>query len=329
VSRPTERPLHGVAPGRGGREREERGAPLSTLKAPRVLVGGDDTHPGRYVDPHTPEGQAEQEKYRGPGARRFSGEVVVCISNEPIAGQYIVTLSTPFAGESVRVPASEVALVEKAAERYDQLAAMALARSEHMRGHAAWCGGPSTRRTWTDYVIGRSPRRRRQPGAEALGQARSEAMSEAPPFTFAIIAHTPRSRRVWSGIASREAAEERRAKEMRRYKVCEIVPEALADILGRMHDDDPDVAWDADLLDTIDQILRRDGFVHGGHVMAWLTRHAPAWPPAAALRDIVNVIHPLGDPDVAWGADTFQAIDQILVRYGFVPRPKQRARTRR
>jgi hypothetical protein len=298
--------------GRRGREREERGAPLSALSFPRVLVGGDDTHPGRYVEEHTPEGRAELAKYANNVTRpRFSGQVEAHVSRTPIRGAFVVTLSMPGAGESVHVPASEVAHLENPGERYDALAAMAIARSRDMRADAAWAGGPRTR-AWTGYVIERS----RPP---------SRRWAEAPALTFAIIAHRRRGRLLWRGLPSRTAAEQRR-KELR-YKVCEVIPEALADILGRMYDDDPDVEWDADLFDAIDQILDRDG-LHGGVGMAALAQHARAWPPAAALYEIVNVMH---DPDVEWGVDQAQAIEQILVRYGFVPRPerKQRQRTRR
>jgi hypothetical protein len=158
---------------------------------------------------------------------------------------------------------------------------------------------------------------------------RTQPRAEAPPFTLAIIAHTHAGRLIWRGLRSREEAEQRRCgKELRRYTVCEILPEALADILGRMYDDDPDVAWDADLLDAIDQILRRDGFARGGVAMSWLRRHARAWPPAAALNALVNVLHPRDAADVEWGPDTSQAIEQVLVRYGFVPRPERQQRAR-
>lgn len=152
-----------------------------------------------------------------------------------------------------------------------------------------------------------------------------------PPFTFAIIAHAPGGRLIWRGLRSRADAEQRqRGKELRRL-VCEVIPEALADILGRMYDDDPDVEWDADLLDAVDQILDRDGFVLGGASMPWLRRNAGTWSAAAALDDIVNIMHPVGDPDAEWSADTFQAIEQALVRHGFVPRPRppRGARSRR
>lgn len=94
---------------------------------------------------------------RGGTVPRFSGQVRADVSRTPIAGEYVVTLSTPGAGESVRVPASDVAHLENLAERYDALAAMALARSRDMRAAAEWAGGPSTRRAWTGFVIERSP----------------------------------------------------------------------------------------------------------------------------------------------------------------------------
>jgi hypothetical protein len=42
-----------------------RGEPLATLSEPRVLVGGDDAHPGRYVEHHTIAGRVELAKYAG------------------------------------------------------------------------------------------------------------------------------------------------------------------------------------------------------------------------------------------------------------------------
>jgi hypothetical protein len=159
---------------------------------------------------------------------------------------------------------------------------------------------------------------------------RQQPTVATPPLTFAIIAHTPRGRLIWRGLSSRDAAEQRRCEQdLRRYPVCEVMPEALADILGRMYDDDPDVEWDADLLDAIDQILARDGFVQGGAPMPWLRKHARTWPAAAALYEIVNIMHPVDGAE--WGAETSQAIEQALVRHGFVPRPKpaRRARARR
>jgi hypothetical protein len=145
---------------------------------------------------------------------------------------------------------------------------------------------------------------------------RTHSAAVATPFAIAIIAHTPRGPIVWRGLASREEAEQRRANELRRYPVSEVVPEALADILGLMYDDDPDVEWDADLLSSVDQILHRQGLVHGGVAMPWLASQARTWPAATALLAIVRVM------DGEWSADTSQEIEQALVRGGLVPRPR-------
>jgi hypothetical protein len=42
-----------------------RREPLSTLSEPRVLVGGDDAHAGRYVEHHTLAGRVELARYAG------------------------------------------------------------------------------------------------------------------------------------------------------------------------------------------------------------------------------------------------------------------------
>lgn len=154
------RPLRG----RGRREGEMltfRGELLSTLSEPRVLVGD------RYVERHTPEAQAQLAKYpdadtHGVGSvPRFSGQVRAHVSREPIGGEYVVILSAYSGqynrGESVRVPPSEVAHLTNAAERYDVIAAMAIARSRDIRG-AEWIGGPGMGwDDWRGYFIERHP----------------------------------------------------------------------------------------------------------------------------------------------------------------------------
>jgi hypothetical protein len=123
---------------------------------------------------------AEQQKYKRPGARRFSGSVEMNVSADPSREHYAVTLSTPVAVESALIHASEVAPIENAAERYDRLAAMALAGSQNMRVHAAWAGGPSAPRTWDDYVIERlpSPRRGRGPQRQPLDASMGGLLEE-------------------------------------------------------------------------------------------------------------------------------------------------------
>ena len=191
-----QRPLRG----RGLREGEEitfRGELLGTLRPPRVLVGGDENQYGRYVEQHTPEARAELAKYRGVGAvPRFSGQVRASVSKNPIDGEYVVILTVPGAGESVRVPASEVAQLENAAERYDVLAAMAIARSNTMRGPAQWTRGPGVGRDWTGYLIERRPPSPGRRWAVVLEGRRYEVV-EHPSFGLRV--EPPNGVAVWTG----------------------------------------------------------------------------------------------------------------------------------
>jgi hypothetical protein len=94
---------------------------------------------------------------QGGSIARFSGDIFISVSAVPVSGEYLVSLYLPGAGENVLVPAADVAHVSDPSERYDVVAAMALARSATMRSAAAWAEGPSTRRSWRGYIVERSP----------------------------------------------------------------------------------------------------------------------------------------------------------------------------
>jgi hypothetical protein len=126
---------------------------------------------------------------------RFSGQVQAHVSRTPIAGEYVVMLSTPGAGENVYVPASEVAHLGNPAERYDALAAMALARSRDMRAAAAWAGGPSTRTTWTGYVIERKP----APGRRWAVVLRGQRYEVVEHPSFGLRVERENGAAVWTG----------------------------------------------------------------------------------------------------------------------------------
>src|SRR5262249_1664875 len=86
--------------------------------------------------------------------------------------------------------------------------------------------------------------------------------SGRPEPAYAVVVPGRRGPTVFHGLRTRDAAEARARDEGGNgRRVCQVMPDALAVILGRMYDE-PELAWDPDLLEDIEQLLKRAGFVH-------------------------------------------------------------------